>query len=66
MAYPLENDVETAIDNLLLVADEDLSRPNARQFRRLVLKVASMVEQVEPTTYADFYSEGAWSEDIVS
>ena len=66
MAYPLENDVETAIDNLLAVADEDLSRPNARQFRNLVLKIASMVEQVEPTTYADFYSEGAWNADIVS
>jgi len=31
-------------------------------FFNLVLKIASMVEQIEPTTYANFYSEGGWSE----
>lgn len=62
MSFPAENDVETAIDNLLLVADEDPTHPLARKLRLLILEVATMIEVVEPTTYADFYSEGAWSD----
>lgn len=57
MAFPAEGDVETAIDNLLAVAAEDPTRRKARQLHRKVLEIASLVEQVEPTTYAGFYSE---------
>ena len=65
MAYPLEADVETSIDNLLLVADEDPTNSKARQLRRKVLEVASLIEQVEPTTYANFYTEGAWVQNAI-
>jgi len=61
MAYPAENDVETAIDNLALVALEDRTRSKARELHEAVLRVATLIEQVEPTTYAGFYTEGAWS-----
>jgi hypothetical protein len=63
MAYPAENDLETAIDNLLLAADEDPTDKKARELRRLVLKVASLLEALDTSTYDGFFSEGAWSEN---
>ena len=64
MAYPSEGTVDAAIDSLLAVTTEDKTRPRARQLYRKVLELVALIEQVEPTTYADLWSDGAYSDDF--
>ena len=64
MTYPTKADIATAIDNLIAVTDENSGHLKARQLRRKVLEVASLVEQVDPTAFAKLGADGAWGQNL--
>ena len=66
MAFPSKATIETALTNIAAVATEDELRPKARQLFRKVQEVATLIEAIESTTYANLYSDANFDQDFNS
>jgi len=64
MSYPSEATVDAALDSLISVATENKDRVDARKLYRKIMELPALIEKVEPTTYADLWSDGSYSSDF--
>ena len=64
MAYPSKATIETALTNIVAIANEDALAPKARQLFRKTQEIATLIEQVESRTYANLFSDANFDQNF--